>query len=610
MAMLLLVLLFAVTSSVDVTGRLRLPGTFTAESVTMTLRAAGPKAERIVATCPVAADGSFRCQTPQGTFDIRIAMPGFVPIYRWAVDLGPPAANLGQIVAQRAASVAGRVILNENHEPVSNATVELLERGDPPVVRQAVKTNVRGFFQFTGVDPGTYGIRAKSKGVSPAHVSNVVVRETAETLLEKPIALTPLAKLEVSISPAMRAPKKLWRVDLQRSIPMTSYSRLVEQKIADTAGNVDFEALESGSYSITVRDGAGTVFARKALEIDGSPPPLFIQIAAVPIRGRLKSGTADLAAQIEFSNSQGESLTIRTNDKGDFEGLLPGEGKWHVDVTLPSRQELTLRPSEIRRRDGEEFARVDLNLPSGRIEGRVVDERGKGVKTGVRLTRDRVPEAATLSDEEGQFMLVGLGSGSVVLDAGNQEMQSGAIPLDISDDTPPITVTLHKSRKLKAWITTPAGYPVAGATIRYWDEIEGGETMSNLSGMFELTLPSRGRAIDLLIVASGVPVKLMRLALPPSNERIHITTAAVPGRLLIRLPRRTPPWPTLSHDGVTASLMAIIKPTTFGGARPPGLTPEGLLVDVDPGDYTVCLKAHCSTVRVPPGAQIAVDASQ
>jgi hypothetical protein len=607
----LIALLLAVAGTVDTSGRIRVPTGAASESVTLTLRAASASADDIAITCPVAPNGSFHCATPEGRFDVRIAMPGFMPVYRWDVEIKPPANNLGQIVAQRGSSVAGWIVRSGSRDPIADATVELLDPGDPPAVRQNTRTTARGFFQFLQVDPGKYGIRAKAKGTSLAYLPNVVVRESAETLLEKPITLSPPAKLAVSITPHMKAPKKPWHIDLARRIPLTAYSRMVSQTTADAAGNADFTELQAGSYIVTVHDAAGTVFAKESIDIDDKPPPLFIHIAAVPIRGRISTGTTGIKAGIEFSTTFGQSLTVRSNEGGDFAGLLPGEGTWRVEVTLPSRQELTFRPVDVRRRDTEEFARVDLELPPGHIEGRVVDEKGDGVKTGVRLTRKGVDETGTLSDDDGRFSLVGLEPGEVALDAGSTEMDSGTVPVTLSDDTPPITITLHKTRKFKGWITTPSGYPVAAATIWFWWEGQlRGQTMSNLSGLFEFSFPPSATSIDLLIVAPDVPVKMIRLPAPASDEKIHFTTSATPGRLIIRLPPNTPPLPTVSSGGVTASLVFIIKPSTIGGVRPPGFTREGMMIDVDPGQYTVCMKDHCSTVDVAPGAQVRVDASK
>mgnify|MGYP001791282448 FL=1 len=606
----LLALLLAVAGTVETSGKMKVPGA-APESVTLTLRPSGTTAPDVTIACPLASDGSFHCATPEGRFDVRISMSGFAPVYRWDVVFAPPTVNLGQIITQRSSSVAGWIVLGGNRDPVSDAAVELLDHADPPMVRQSAKSNPRGFFQFLQVDPGKYGIRAKAKGTSTVYLSNIVVRESGETLLEKPITLSPPAKLTVSVTPHMKAPKKPWHVDLSRKIPYTTYSRMVNQATADEAGNVDFEGLQPGSYAIAVRDAAGTVFAKETIDIDDKPPPLFIQIAAVPMRGRLSAGTTGIKAGLTFSTSHGESMTIRSNEDGDFTALLPAEGTWHVEAMLPSQQEVTFQHVDIRRRETEEFARVDLELAPGKIEGRVVDEKGDGVKTGVRLTRKGSDETATLSEDDGHFFLLGVGAGDVILDAGSAEMDSGAVPVTVTDDTPPVTITLHKTRKLKGWITTPSGYPVAGATIWFW--WEGGlrgQAMSTPSGLFEFSYPPTASLIDLLVVAPDVPVKMLRLTPPAPDEKIHLTTSATPGRLVIHLPPQTPPLPTVSSGGVTASLMLIIKPSTIGGARPSGFTSEGMMIDVDPGRYTICMKDHCSTVDVAPGARVKVDASK
>src|SRR5438128_6991955 len=110
----LLALLLAVASTVDASGRMRVPAGAASESVTLTLRAASAGGDDINIACPLASDGSFHCTTPEGRFDVRITMPGFTPIYRSDVEFKPPAINLGQIVAQRGSSVAGWIVLTGN----------------------------------------------------------------------------------------------------------------------------------------------------------------------------------------------------------------------------------------------------------------------------------------------------------------------------------------------------------------------------------------------------------------------------------------------------------------------------------------------------------------
>jgi hypothetical protein len=605
-------LLAAAAGSVDVAGRIGFPPNASAPSVELTLRA--PQRDDVVVTCPVAADTTFRCRVPAGVFDVRLSMAGFVPVYRWAMELKAPAAEIGTIAAQRSSSVAGWVVDARHRRPVDGATIALLEPGDEAVVRQTTKGNARGFFQFAGVEPGTYGIRATAKGFSPAHALNVVVRESEETLV-RDVALSGLGRLTVNITPPMRSQSEEWHVALMRGAPMTPYTRVAGRAFADAAGTAEFANLESGAYFVRVFDVSGTTYAQETQQIDGDTPPLNIRLPLVPIRGRVKSGTTGLKAAVEFQSFKKPTVRLHSNENGDFEGLLPDEGHWNVSVVLPSRQDLNLRKGvDVKRRDAEEFARVDVELPAGRLEGRVIDEDGHGVSTGIRLTRDGrgFPDSAALSDADGHFRFVALETGSVTLDAGDGELLSGPVPASISEETEPVTVTVHKSRKLKAWITTPAGYPVIGASVRYWPEGNalGGQKMTNPSGTFELAVAATARFVDFFVAGAGVPVMLRRVAITESNEPIHLVTAAVPGRLLVPIRETAPPYPLVSHDGVTTTLDGILWPGHVLGVRPQGETPDGFLFDVDPGRYSVCLRNNCKIVDVAPSAQMKADPYQ
>ena len=602
----LLALLLAVAAGpVDLIGHVR--GASPA-SLTLTLRAVDRTQEDLTVSCPVAADASFRCSAPAGVYDIRVAIPGFLPVYRWGLQCTQQETTLGDITAQRSSSIAGWVVDARQRRPIAGATVELLERTETPVPRQSTKSNARGFFQFVDVDPGSYGIRVTPKGASPAHVSDVVVREMQETLI-KDIAVAPLSRLAVSITPPVRSPEQEWKIELSRNVPMTAYTRVVARAFGGPAGTAQFDDLESGFYHLSVRDSSGTTFANESFQVDVDPPPLVIRISAVPIRGRVKAGGDGVKARVEFSNGKGPALRIDSDDNGDFAGLLPADGQWLVGVVLPSKQDLNLHSVEVKRRDTDEYARIDLDLPAGRLEGRVVDERGNGVSTAVRLTRGRTPESAMLSDGDGHFAFIGLTKSDAIVDAGNGELSSGPVPVSISEEGPPVTITVRKSRKLKGWLTTPAGYPVVGAAVRYWTDgdVWGGRAMSNPSGIFELTLPTTARTVGVFVAGAGIPVVLRRLPVPDDDERIHVVTAPVAGRLLIPVRQSMPPYPVIARDGVTTTLDGILWPGQVAGVPPQGSTPEGFLVDVEPGRYSVCLKNSCKTVDVAPATQMKVD---
>jgi hypothetical protein len=605
-------LLAAAAGSVDVVGRIRFPAHASAPSVALTLRA--PQHDDVVVTCPVAADASFRCSVPAGVFDVRVSIAGFVPVYRWGTEFKAPATELETIAPQRSSSVAGFVVDARHRRPIGEAELELLEPGDAASVRQTTKSNARGFFQFAGVEPGTYGIRVAAKGFSPKHALGVVVREREETLVND-LSLPELARLRVNITPPTRSPTEQWHVTLSRQVPMTPYSRAAGKAFADEAGAAEFAGLESGAYLVRVYDTTGTTYAQETQQIDGDPPPLNIRLSLVPIRGRVKAGTTGLKARMEFQSVDKPVVRFQSDENGEFEGLLPQAGRWYVSVVLPSRQDLNLRQAvDVKRRDTEEYARVDVELPAGRVEGRVVDESGNGVSTGVRLTREGrgFPESAMLSDAEGRFAFIGLQSGNGTLNAGDGELLSGPVPVSVSEEPSSVTITLRKSRKLNGWITTPAGYPVIGAAVRYWPEGDGmgGQKTTNPSGTFDLTVAATSRWIDFFVAGAGIPVMLRRVAIPESNEPIHLVTAPIAGRLLVPIRKTAPPFPVISHDGVKTTLDGILWPGHILGMRPQGETSEGFVFDVDPGRYSVCLENNCKVVDVAPSAQMKADPYQ
>ncbi len=82
--------------------------------VGFTLEGASPLTAQV--QCPVNADGSWTCDLPAGTLDLRLKSRGYMAQYRWNANL--PAggeSDLGAFTLKQGASVVGRVEIDERN---------------------------------------------------------------------------------------------------------------------------------------------------------------------------------------------------------------------------------------------------------------------------------------------------------------------------------------------------------------------------------------------------------------------------------------------------------------------------------------------------------------
>ena len=414
-------------------------------------------------------------------------------------------------------------------------------------------------------------------------------------MLRDRLDVRPMAKIELMIVPPVDGSGHAWQVRLAKRDPIAHALRPARSGDASPSGAWAAGPIEAGDYVVTIAS-AGTQFHRRDLVVDAASDLQVIVIDAVPVRGHVRLGKIPVKAQVTLGNWNGEKATALAGDDGDFATLVPGAGNWYADVRLPSGQELHVNSIEIRRRDGEESARADITLPGGRIEGRVVDERGNGVTAGVIITRDGRP-LTDIRAEDGDFALAGIEPGPATIEAQAKDAWSGPVNVEITEETQPVTLVIRKLRRVAGWLATSAGIPVAGASIRYRTSSSTflGEAASSPSGRFELVLAPDDTTVDLAVVAPAFGAKLVRATVPAAGERIDVVMSGATGRLLVRTPDDAPPWPQLGYRGVWTALVDMLARPIAAGA-PPWMTPDGIALDVEPGEYTICAADHAACV--------------
>jgi hypothetical protein len=597
------VLLCAGAEASVITGTVRQPNV-----AELHVRATQPgKSEPVAVVCPV-LQKRWTCTLPDAILDLRFEAPGFTPYYAWGVDAASGRADLGELALTRGASVGGWV-REGDRDSDEGVVVTLTAQTEGPAPSRTVKPNGRGFFQFTGVAPGAYDITAEKKGRSPARLSGITVREAREELLRDPLVIRPLAALDLVVQPALGPEAKRWAVTLSRMIPYSTYTEPVTQGHAGADGSWSASSLEEGRYVLAVRDGRGTEIASQFVEVRGGMPPLVVTLDVVPVRGRVRAGDDPVAGRVKLTTTAGEAATFTADGNGEFSGVIGREGAWRTEVKLPNGQSLLGPRVTVRRRDGEEYAKIDIDLPDGRVTGRVVDEQGKGVaRAGVILTQGGAPVADIASGEDGAFELAGLERAPALISAQSRGAESGAMPVTISDDAAPLTLTLRSIITVEGWLTTVDDMPVAGARVVYTAPAmqTRPQAQSSPGGVFRLKLPGGTKSVELAIVAPGLPIKLTSVAVPASGQRLRVIVGGAAGRLLIRPAHRT--LPMLVRDGIVAPVQTLISPP-YGGVAPPEFTAEGIELHVEPGNYLVCSDTNaCVPATASAGATIAVAA--
>lgn len=567
------------------------------------------------ATCRI-EDGRLTCRGPAMTGDVRLEVSGFAPVYIWNRTIAPKTA-LGVIDMKRAASLSGRIAIGRRGEKLAGTTVIIkpslfaqTREEQRQIEARTRRTNATatGLFQFADLDPGRYEVRATKEGWSPSETVIMTVAAGREAALPRTLMLEPLIDFEVMVTPALAPDGQTWIVRVKETTDVQPKS--IESR-AGVDGRWSTAGLQAGSYTVTVLDRAGTTFFERGFPVTPAHSRIALTVDSVAVRGRLKLGDEPLAGSVRFGRFGGKQASFRADDEGLFTGVLPGEGKWDVDVIPNGKQYGVRAPAAEVRRASDGFAEVEIELENGRVTGRVVDEKGKAVTAVVHVYEESLHSITfdrTASD--GTFDLIGLPVGDVKLRAAKGDSDTGLLPHRVgASEDEPVTLVLRRKPSVRGWVVTSSGRAVSGATIRYWSDAFGGreqERVTGPDGEFELSALPSDPDITVTVVAPPLPVKIVKLVV--DGELKELVLDRISGTLFVKA--RSNLGIFIRRGPATASLNSLLSPKPRG-MWSPEWTPRGYSLSLEPGHYLVCrtpfASAHeCQAVSLAAGGEQSV----
>lgn len=547
-------------------------------------------------------DARWRCIVPDAKADFRIAADGYAPHYMRALHVRGE-LDAGELALRPGASISGSI------ESVRGARIELRPETLAPVEADGwhASPSPEGFFQFTGVAPGTYEVRATAPEHSPSRVRSLVVGESREYVVP-PMKLERPISLRVQITPPADAMQRPWTVLLERSDGTRTTP--VAETAADVTGWWESEPVVHGLYYLAVRDANGGRMYSERLEITSATGVVEVRLKVIRVRGSVTSGVKPFRAKLDFHQTGGRSVMTDTDADGNYAALLPSDGKWHVRIKAPDeRFYLLQRDIEVTPRDDGNPTVLDLRLSGGRIRGKIVDRDGEPVQGDVVVYRDRNPEADAGTDSEGEFELTGVAPGPVLLRAVTPEGESGLVPYDVSENgSATARLVVGKQQRVAGWLATPDGRPIAGAILRYIGTSFIGirETSTGPHGQFSFRVPGETATLTIASLVPGLPIRLQTVVV--DGREVQLTAGTNAARLL--LSGRSGPMPMLLSAGnLPFPFSALIFPPDGSGRPPRELTPEGLTIDLEPGTYQVCRQdlSRCLPADLTAGRRTTVD---
>lgn len=513
--------------------------------------------------------------------------------------------------------LAGTVLFDDSRAPVAGAEIEIVpalvgeqpplaaDEATPESLRRYV-TDADGRFEVRGLREGIYRLRAGFDGYATAEIPEVAIPGQG---LTEPLILRSRAVLEVYVQPPVDPFDRPWSLSLLRREGERS---LVEVPLADVqiseSGHWQADIPEPGTYHVQVDASDGARWHREILEIDRDIVPLVeLEIPYVPVEGRVTvDRTKGVIGVLWFGGRNGfRRIPIGTDEDGRFVGVIPEEGDWRIDL---EREDLGLvqhlDSHRVERAAGQRVARLDIDLPDTRLQGRTVDRANEPVAGAFVLVMDGQERRfhRIRSDSEGGFDVRGLQPGDVVVEARSDVLRSSPIliPLDEGSDSPLLELVLERLRSVSGRVVDESGQPVVGARLQIMVQERLGrhlvEGTSDAEGAFRLDVSTAARALDVLVLPPGRAATSAHVGQLDGSEAISLIAESLGGTLEIDLQGAdvaSAPL-ELSTRGVLMPLSNYLYWARRSGG---GVAGDHLVVPrLAPGEYHLCRRSATDTV--------------
>jgi hypothetical protein len=441
----------------------------------------------------------------------------------------------------------------------------------------------------------------------------------SETALRKPVKLEPPITVRLAVRPPKDPNGAPWLVELRRA---NDFARGYDpqpaaRKQVSAAGVVEVADQTPGSFQATVSDQTGNVFVRRDLDLrDPHGEEIMIDVPLVSVRGKVLLGDAPFPSDLWFGQRDASvSVKLSTNDEGVFDGALPHDGLWSVQVAGRSRKLETILPVTV---GSDELI---IRIPETTVKGVVVDPDG-GPVDRVDVTANASGRIVSLrASSDGSFLFLGLPEMTVALEARDlrtgRRSKSVETTLKAGEPRAGVTLRIEPDHQVKGRVLS-RGAPVIGARVTAYAFMEGSNSVqqfravSNEEGAFDLQLPDAARHALITVGAPGKTLQSYDIGL--TGGPIVLELEPVGGTVILAWPKASPP-PNLARAGAPLML-----PDLTSWARLHGETLQGQRLrvpNVAPGAYRACApvkgaadtkpEMRCREGMLAPGGTITLD---
>lgn len=557
------------------------------------------------------------CRAPQGSWDIRLDLPGFVSIEKWAESItSAEVRELGVVRLERGADVNG-VLLVEGADPPDfpeEAIIEIVPtdiiRYENPseklrhlrVLRRTAIPDLDGSFRFEDLPVGSFIVRAVVAGVGESELRKVSVDGPTKLNLTRPLVVSkriePVLRTGFGVDPNGQP----LLADLQSVSDKFHANGTVLRFSLDQSGLTSMPPVVPGQYVLVIQGVDDVVYFRDIVAIDRDTESIDIEMQHVPVIGTVVMDDDPLiGAHLEFSGHGGEQIPATTDENGRFTVVLPAEGRWFVSI-VADRPPLPYGFAEV---DVLAGSPVAIEIERTGIRVFVKDATLAPVSSARVVVICAHPyNLSTRTDEDGMVELVGLPQREYLVQAYSEELQSllRIIKLERVGIVESDLQLQHSSLVVRGRLIDRDGRPVAHAEGAVFARDPGGDPVTlsppdfstDSEGQFIVHLPSNAAFYHVVVAVEGFEIFLsdeMLVTGGMTDAPVLALSESSGGIVEVELPRFDPHLPyTVLMINRTAVPTGWVRGWSRTVDGPPG--EEGTILflahDMPSGDYALC----------------------
>jgi hypothetical protein len=433
-------------------------------------------------------DSQFEAATIAGCSDIALHVSGFAPqkVQRVSTDAGAT-RNLGTVALAKGAAVAARVRSARDAEPQSGVHVTAVRARDLAASRNhldadrigiaTATTDAAGWVRMTGLpeEPVVFLLKARERAF--AQVSEPYELAAGEETLIDDLRLEVPSNVlvTVSIPDTIDDALELDRVELYAS-GHSHWPAGVPLRGELSPSGATVEDVPPGTWRVhaagRLKNGFVIHAAQTTIEVySGVDLNVTLNITDRLYHGRVTRGGVPVPGVLNLKPEERaagrRAAVAQVAADGTFQVLLERDGLYSARFQESNGGGVMLDRWITFENPEKEIA---IDLPEGRITGRVVDSTGAPVPdvvvTGTRQIASPTGIIFARNTADGRFMLESVGSGTWELVAESDAGRSEPIVVAFDEgQLDSVTLLLEPTSTIAVKATDVTGGPVAGAFI-------------------------------------------------------------------------------------------------------------------------------------------------